>query len=525
MAKNLALFMLLLIPEGVISVLWKMDIFRSSKKVGAILSLAFCILTVNAHGKLNDVEALQQKALKDNIDRFGKFTQSKDVMGKGKLPNGQLNQGGEKNRMDKDDGVSYTSIFTYHRNAFDDYEEAQGGAPGTPPKKERLNQWVSPHGKFTGDSSILERLVYKFHQMFKEKPKTDAEVAQMEKQGKREESVFIVESQDPEDGGGGGGGNTAGGGGSGSQVKKVERYILKEEVQEGVKKDVGQVGFENTEKEAKDEENKNDPKAMGLIPFFYEAAQRAYDAWRDTTLAGLGQRRMYNVSKVRGSESAPSCDEAVQASIQKELQSAQSDAERTKIRNDANGKIERCKQVTKLDYREIAPIEEADPNGGPPKLKSEGLAKEDGMQRDLRVQAEVLDRYGAPGNSIKSGWKYSEDEFKTKIAVEFDENGEVSREENWTGAEQLESFNEQLVKAEDGWGAVKSKLQGTPYDTGDVNATQFKEEPGKKYAGDISKIRSENRKEEFGDPTPKSEENQLATTYDDILKKQAEGGI
>jgi hypothetical protein len=500
-----------------------MDIFQSGKTVGGILSLAFCILAVNAHAKLNDVEALQQQALKDNIERFGKFTQNKDVMGRARLPNGQNNQGGEKDRMNQDDGVSYTSIFTYHRNAFDSREEVPDPQGGTGPdgkpktKEQTLNLYVSDHGKLAGDSSILERLIYKFHQMFSSQEKSKEEREALEKQGKREESVFIVEKQEVED-------DQAQGKGKGedSNLKKAERYFLKEEVAEATKKEVGQVGFNNVEKASKDEQNQDDPQAMGYLPFFYEAAQRAYEGWRDTTLAGLGQRRIYNVATVRASESAPSCDAATQQTLQMKIQRANGDQDAIKrAQEEAQKDLENCKKVAALDYREIAPVKETDENGKS-ELKSEGLAKEDGIQRDLRVQAEVLDRFGITAKDVKSGWKYKEEDFKSKVGIKFNERGEAIEEVDMTGAEQLDSFNQQLTEADQKWGDVKGRLQGSPYDTGDVNASQFEERPGEKYAGDISKIRAQNREEDFGSKPPESEQNQLATTYDDILKKQAE---
>lgn len=510
---------------------WKKDIFRCAERVGALTALMLCILAVNAHAKLNDVEALQEKALKENADRFQNFTKAKDVMGRGRTVDGKSVRGGEKDQMNKDTGGSYTDTVTYHSETYDKMEEVEkgggGGQQGGGKEKtvKKTNKFIASHGKQKGDSSILERLMWGFHAMFADKEEKEKDIKEKEKkEGEREESAFIIYTKDakPDDQGGQGGGGGGGkGGGEDAQVEKASRTVLKEEVQEAVKKDAGLVAFQNADKSAKDPENAEDPQAMGFLPLYYEAAQRAYDLWRNTAMAGLGQRRMYNAGKVKASESAPDCQSAVQQEIAEKLANEKDPARIQQIQKDAEEKTKNCEQVAKVDYREIAPVLVKE--GDKEVLKSEGLAKEDGIQRDERVQIEVLDKYGITEKDVKANWEYKPEEFKSKIWTGVDEQGNSTNEVLWSGKEQLDSRNDQLTAADNAWEKVQDRLAGTGVaDYGPINASRFKVEAGKQYAGDISKIPGQNRIDDFGAPPPQSEQEELPTTYDDNLKKVQE---
>jgi len=95
---------------------------------------------------------------------------------------------------------------------------------------------------------------------------------------------------------------------------------------------------------------------------------------------------------------------------------------------------------------------------GKDELKAGDLKKEDSFVRDARVQLETLKKAGKDPRSVPSNWKYTDQDAKAKITIEFDDNGAPKGEQDMTVKQQLDSYNNQLKEAAVGYEEVKTRF-------------------------------------------------------------------
>ena len=492
--------------------------------------------TCVAKAELEAAEQAESKARNAYIDRFIKFTQDKNVMGKSSSPDGKAAKGGRKTRFDRDGGglLPFQSDLTYHELTFFTLEEEKGPDPNKPGKVSILREFVSDHGKLTGagGSSVLERTVYGLHKQFtkeEEDPKNPGK--DDAKKGISYRSVFKISTQEVfnDDKGGGQQGGQQGGDQANNkkgEPDKVERQELREEARPDVDK-VGENSFDTINRAAKDEGFEDDAKTLPNMTFLYEAAGRATQAMWNSSLQNLTQRRANRNVPVAGgtervqlSEGAPDCDSAIRLAMQKTLAPIQDKNARKGIEEQYQKQLQQCRQMVAMPFNVIDPrfvTDEKNPKAGE-QLKVQGPQKEDGIQRDLRVQMELMAKAGRKAGSVQANWKYEAKDEQAKL-TQYDENGRAIGDRFVTPREQIESYNAQLQDAAKGMEEIRSRFPDYRPDTGATLGYQIA--PETRSIMDINKA-PQAAMEEFGPGAIGAQQQQPPPpqTYDQLLQRQ-----
>ena len=485
-----------------------------SLRLLSLLALAFSTAPLWGEGGVvqYDAETEAEKARKNYIERFIKFTQDQNVSGKAKDPNGKVVQNNQKSRFNKDDGNSFESLLTYHDAAYDsDDEEAKKQNPNDPKAQNRtLAPFVSSHGGIAagGGSSQLERTVYEKHTEYsKQDEDPQVQKQRAKEKGVRYFSVFKEDTRELEP-------NPK----NPDQPESVSRVTLRPEVKEVIEQ-VGAEAFQTVERSAKEPGAENDPKLMGNLTFYREAVARASKAMWDSTLANLSQRRIFTPRGSRLSEGAASCENWAQ-NANAELEKLTDPDEKKSEAERVQKELKKCQQMSQVSWRMVNPkFEEPDGNQGNsgnsgPQLKEKGPNYEDKYSRDLRNQLEVMDKVGVGPDGLKSNWKYDEEEFKNEVLSETDDEGNVSTVK-MTNAEQLDSYNKALDESIESMKAVQKTLPDFQFDEKEIQAKKI--QAGQKNILEINKV-PEQMMEELGGQsnTPKAAEN-----YSELLQEQS----
>ncbi len=470
-------------------------------KLLLLITLSVC-LSLPLFADLADAEKAEQQARKEFDKRYKDFTLDRNVMGKARDTSGKIYLEGTKVQFDKDDAVSYKSYLTYHDFSFrgpdDAYNNKNKNSPPDPkkPNSRELTPFVSPHGAQDGDSSELEKEMYKLHDKYaNEKP----DPKKKKEEGVDYETILKVETKEikPKDiqsgtntagnaaggstggaaattaGGTTAGGATAGGTTAGADTPEdkdklitVERYSLRPDVKEAAEK-IGTRSFETIDQASKEEGKKNDANQMGNVLLLQDAAGRATESWWNSTLANLGQSNAVSAfaksaayfNQTKLSEGVATCEAGI-AQIRTERLKDVKDAKRIQeIEEELKKQTEMCKEVTKMPYNVVNPRyvdKKADDGKVTTKLEVGKPDDENAFGRDLRNQLEVL--RGKTPTDLPSNWKYSPNENKAKVVLEYDENGKAKEAEEMTMQEQADEYNSQLEEAAKGFKEVKKRF-------------------------------------------------------------------
>jgi hypothetical protein len=445
--------------------------------LGVLLLLVYSN-TVRAD--LSDAEKAEDAARNSLIDHFTRFSGSRNVMGKPQSPDGKQTTSAAKPRFDPDDQNPFTSDLTYHDFSFNTTsttKDDKGKETST-----RLFAYVSPHGALTkaGGSSVLERVPYELAKQYeKQDEKKDEAALKKEeadaKQGIRYESLFKIETQEVIDGKEGAnagtptpgapGGNARNGGANnkgndkGEKIK-VERYTIREEAVPKIAK-VGTDSFEDIRKNGRDPGYEDDEKTMANGVLLRYAAGAATQAMWQSTLADLAQRRA-NKGIPSGdfpispqlSESAPRC-ENWEATSQQVLKNVTDKKEKEDLEKQLKKMTAQCNQMIALPYNVVNPKFKTD-DKGEAKLTTGDVKKEDGFERDERVQLEILAKAGKTTQDVPSNWKYKPEDDKAKVTIDYDEG--TPKVADLTVKQQLDTYNNQLKQASEGYSEVNSRL-------------------------------------------------------------------
>jgi len=487
--------------------------FRNLKSIGPTLLWAV-LLVLPSTLIFGEDKAIQftvdegaEKARKTYIERFIKFTQDQNVAGKAKDPFGKTVQGGEKTRFNQDDGNSFQGALTYHDASYDTKdEEAAKNNPNDPKAQfSRLRPFVSSHGGVSkeGGSSELERAVYEKHLEYSKKDEDPDIQKQREKEkGVRYYSIFKEETKelepDPK---------------NPDQPKKVSRVTINPEVEEVISK-IGKDSVQTIEKSAKDPGFENDPKTMGNLTFFREAAARASKALWDSTLANLSQRRIYNNGEGSLSESTPNCESWGAAEAKELEKQLQKDPQALKSAQDRlQERVQKCKTMESVQWSAIDP--EIDGSNGKTELKEKGINFEDKYERDLRNQMEVMNRVGISPDQLKTNFQYGEDEFKNEVGTGIDDSGELTTEQ-MTNAEQLNAYNQALEMAIEKSKEIKKESPNSRIIFDENTIRSYQIQAGEKNILQINKVPNQ-MMDEMG---ATASENTAAGSYSELVQEQ-----
>jgi hypothetical protein len=430
---------------------------------GIIISL---LLPTLLQAKLEDVDGAEEKARNDYINQFIKFTQDKNVQGKARDPRGKAVPTASKERFNADDHNTFKSELTYHDYVFSTTEE-KTAPDGTTKTKKKLPAFISEHGGIVAaaGSSALERKVYDLDKKFSEQlsktpPKDEVGVSYF--------SIFKETTQEIFEKGialAGGAPPPPPKNGQPQEKEKRSRLEIRSEAKKEIEK-VGEDSFETIRESGRDEDQRQNPNALDNGVLLRVAAGDATTAMWNSTLANLSQRRankgMENkqISSEDGgnpqlSEGMAKCKDWSKAAFSS-LAAIKDPAEKDKLTKEFQRMESQCEEMAKLPFDAIDPrfVDSKTP-GGKAELKEGGPRMEDSIQRDLRVQLEVLDKAGISLDKIPSNWKYSDQDNRAKV-ITFDDN--APKTQALTVAEQLDSYNNQLDSAEKGYKTAAKKL-------------------------------------------------------------------
>lgn len=414
-----------------------------------------CLLMTSASfsfAELADIEAELAKSQQSFIQRFQEFTEDKNVMGKAKSPDGTERVVSPKDRFDADGGgfMPFKSDLTYHDHAYNitdpnSKEEDEG-------KSERLFAFVSDHGAITGaaGSSQLERKAYELHKQFSKEDEDEAKKAD-EEEGISFRSIYKVETREVEKGEDNGKGE--------AEVEKVERITLRD----GAKEEIEQVGaesFETIRQAGRDAGFKDDENTLPNGVLLRAAAGAATQAWWNSTLANLSQRRI-QTGLNRGDlprtpelqEAIPNCETWGQ-NVEAALAEIPDEAQRKAAQEEISKKVAQCNEMASMPYNVVNPDYEFN-DDGEEQLEIKGAEKEDAFQRDSRLQLEVL--AGKNIDQLESNWQYEQGDKQAKRIREF-QDGQPGSEVSVTVRDQFESYNNQLQEAQAGMEDIQSRF-------------------------------------------------------------------
>lgn len=524
-----------------------------------IWTALFMVNTLPSYADLEDADRAEEKARAAFVEHFVSFLQDKNVMGKVNTPDGKpADPGPNKNKFDQDDGVSYRSDLTYHDFSYNTNDEQfakknealikSGGK--VEDNSRTLPAFVSEHGGIAegGGSSLLERTVYGLHERFhKEEKDPKKKKEEEERKGIKLNSVYQVETRevfksdvDPNAAAANGtnaangatpqpsvppnGANAANGANSKKEEEpeKVERFSLREEVRPEIEK-VGEQAFKTVERASRDKENQDDEKTLSNSTLLYEAAGRASEAWWSSTLANWGQRiinrAMRNGPRANLSEGLAGCVAWAKQTLQQRLaelaKSGKPDPKEIQaIQEEFKQAEQKCNEVAKVNYGTVNPKYERTEDGKGEKLTTGDILKEDGFSRDLRNQLEVLGSAGKDVTKLKTNWKYGAEEDKQEVTTGFDEEtGEANNVERLSVREQLDSYNQQLDEAKEGFKGVKERFP--QLEVNEKELDQFKIAPESRSVMDINRM-TPTMREDIGAP---QEEAEIPQTYEQLIQK------
>jgi len=506
------------------------------------LSLLPVLVLAEDSSEIQDVDALAEKARKAYIDRFIKFTQDKNVMGKAKDPSVKVIQG-SKRRFNLDDGLSYESDLTFHDFS---YNTADGQAKKNNPKDPKaqtrtLYGFISAHGGISegGGSSLLERVTYEKHTQYskqdedpKQQQKTDQE------KGIKYRSVFKVETREvfknptASEKKDSANSNPSNSSNNQKEPDKVERTSLRPDVEQAIE-EVGDISSKTIIKAAKSPGSEDDPQAMGNLTFYYEAAARATRALWDSTLANLSQRRINRTVEkkpyeINGeiefiapslSEETPTC-EAWGQSVSAEIAKVSDANKKQDYQNQLQQQVQDCQKMSQVKWSAVDPrFQEQNSNlsnGNAQQaktIKENGPDREDDKTRDMRNQLQVMDKTGVDLNNLQTNWKYDDAEFKNQITVGDEEGNDVLTE--MTNAEQLNAYNQALDRAIEKMKEVQKSVPNYKFDEAAIQKKKIA--IGETSILEINKV-PEHLMEEFG--TKAGNAAPAAQTYQELIQQQ-----
>ncbi len=480
---------------------------------GKIAVFLLALSYAPAHATPEDADKSEERARNAFIDQFSKFTQDKNVQGRARTPDGKVVQGGSKTRYNQDDGLAFQSDLTYHDYSyFKVLEEDQGN--GKPPKKVYLQPFISDHGKVSaaGGSSLLERTAFSLDQKL---GKQDAQNANKPTpQGVSYKSIYKITTKEVSQPQGGPAANAAPNTDPEETKTPASRWELREEAKPEIEK-VGETAAQTILRSAKGEQNANDPQTLGNGVLLRQAAASATQALWNSTLANLSQRRVR--SGVYGdrpslSEGAPRCEDwkaAQMAALNQKLQGVSDPTVRQKMVESIENQTKQCKTLASTPYDTVAPTFQPEDNETIA-LKSEGVEKEDALQRDSRLQLQVMAQAGKSVTELPSKWKFSKDDEKARMTISYDDN--QPKEGALTMKEQLDSYNANLKNAEQGYEDVQKRFP----DLQMAKPTDYAIQPGTMNIIDINQP-PEAAFEEVGIEN-KTRTGPAPKTYDQLLK-------
>lgn len=494
---------------------------------------------------LNDAEAEAAKARKNYTERFIKFTQDKNVMGKAKNPQGKVIQGGQKTKFNADDGLSYQSDLTYHDFSYNTPDsEAQKANPNDPNAQSRtLYGFISSHGGIAegGGSSLLERVAYEKHTEYSKKDEDPKEREKRDQEkGIKYRSVFKVETREvfkkPEASSQGKpsqGSEQASANKPKQEPDKVERTELRPEVKQAIE-EVGETASKTVERAAKDPGSEDDPNKMGNLSFYYEAATRASKALWDSTLSNLSQRRVNRAVEKKSygklgdlaptlSESTPTCESWAQ-SVTEEIGKLKDASEKQSYQEQLSEQVQQCQQMVQVKWSAVDPRFEnpdsqqssgASGNNQKPQkqIKEQGTDREDDKARDLRNQLQGMDKVGISSDELQTNWKYGDEEFQSEV-LEGDGEGNPSTSQ-MSNADQLNAYNQAIDSALEGLKEAKQLLPD--YQLNEQAIQNKKIEIGKTNLLEINKVPEHMQEATGSAPNPPPA---AAQTYQELIQQQ-----
>ncbi len=444
-----------------------------TKNLRALFSLALlCALsaTTPSLGTPEEADRSEERARNSFIDQFAKFTADKNVQGKTKNALGKAVPGKNKTRFNKDDGLPFESDLTYHDFSYNtlvpDPEKPAAPAAGAPapakPKDIQLFAHISDHGGISaaGGSSLLERTVFGL-----DKALTKADEKKSgapEQEGVRNRSVFTIttakifkkpDQADP--------GDKAKEG----EPEKVDRFELRDEARPQIEK-VGETSAETILRSARGEQNANDPSALGNGVLLRQAAAEATKALWNSTLSNLSQRRANRAIRSGAmpvapqlSEGVANCDEWSKVALDVIEKDSKGDLkQKERLLADLERMSSECKELASRPFDEVNPRYEANEDGKTESLKTGNAATEDALQRDARLQLQIMNEAGKSVMEFPTNWEFSKEDDKAKMTISYDENN--PKQGALTVKEQLESYNANLKDAEEGYKEVQQRFSG-----------------------------------------------------------------
>ncbi len=427
----------------------------------------------------------EAKARESFIQRFTNFNKDKNVQGKVYGPDGKLVNDAKSRSANGDDKAPFQSDMTYHIDMVDG-EKLVG---------------ISEHGKVSaaGGSSLFER---EMHKKDEELGKADAKTNQQQnpETGERVKGAMKITTKsvlEDKDGKTVGKGLAPGAKPQAGQNKiTVERRELRPEAIETVQKVTDQA-FETVKTAARIQSDQNNQSRLGNLAFYYEAAKRATETLWNTTMAKLGQRRIYEAvpsvktlnQSVTLNQDAPKPEDwakQANARLSQIAQQIKDPKEIESIQKDIEKKIDQAKQVGDASYKMINPTftQSNDQNGNPQETLKEGeVNREDGLARDLRVQAEVLAKAGKSATEVESNWEYNkkDEQFTLK---NYNESGEEVGTRTTNISEQMSTWNEKLDTVSESYKALQSKLPGLKI----PNLQPYYLEPGQNSIVELNQV-------------------------------------
>ncbi len=459
-----------------------------------VFTLIFVLIAAPLQAAPEEADASEERARASFVDQFQKFTRDKNNQGRAKRPDGKVVGGGPKSRFNQDDGLPFQSDLTYHDFSFNSETKAgpaaqPGGQNGQqkPPETKRLFAFVSGHGAESGalGSSTLERKAFELDQKL---TKADEQKKDQEEQeGVKYRSIFKITTKEIFEDPAQQAGNTAKAAGQPEEEKeKVDRFELREEARPEIDK-VGADSAETILSAARGEQAANDKDALGNGVLLRQAAQEATKALWNSTLANLAQRRINKAIRSGGFQSAPQLSESAPQCAEWQSKAAEIIAKekdpkiREKLSQELQRMTDQCNQVAGLNFNAIAPKFERKEDGKGEELVFQGPQKEDAFERDSRVQLEMLNKAGKNVSDIPANWQYTRQDEEARMTTEYNDN--QPKEGTRTMKEQIESYNQNLEWADEGYDEVATRFKGIQK----AKASQYAIKPGTTNLTNINK--------------------------------------
>lgn len=424
----------------------------------------YSLYTPNSLAKIEDILDYEKKAQESAFKQFTEFTKDKNLQGKAQKPDGtDVSAPPDKQAFDRDKKTNFQSDLTYHLKTFPTPLQSAAGQP-----PERIPHFVSSHGNIeaAGGSSFLERLVWKWHKIF-EREDRNGPPAALAHTGVRRDSVFEITTLKVDPTSTMGGDATSYTSISAAALpppsQDIDRKVLRKEVENEVAK-AGNDATQTILEAAKSRETQGRKVAPNLSRL-YEAAKRSTTiGFWNSTVANQAQRRAYvgirtgsTGEKVKLSEDIPTCEQW-QAKTMANLQQGGSTLT-PEQQKDIETRASQCQKMILKSYSAINPGYVAAPTGttgSVEQLEDGGTDKEDSIVRDLRVQAELAT--GKKLGEIASNWPYKEEEAKSLVTLQYDNDGNPTEQRMMTMQEQIRLFNEQKKAARQGYEEAKKYL-------------------------------------------------------------------